>query len=70
MSWNYRVCRTKLNDNEADLFSIREVYCDEAGTPNGYAKAGVEHWESVDDLRGTLELMLKALDKPVIDDPL
>lgn len=64
MSWNYRVVRYQANSET--LVGLMEVFYGEDGTPNSYGLASVLHWESVDELRGTLQLMLKALDAPEI----
>lgn len=43
--------------NGETLFGLIEVFYDEQGTPDGYGLASVLHWESADELRGTLDLM-------------
>lgn len=58
--WNYRVC------NVDGLFSIQEVYYDDDNKPNGFCNASVDNWESTEDLKSTLESMLRAFDKPII----
>lgn len=71
MSWNYRVVhktrQARGTDEVVDLYSIREVYYDDDGKPNGWAKASVANWETLDDCAGTLDLMRGALDKPVME---
>lgn len=52
--------------------NIYEVYYDENGIPNAYTENPVSaggydiKLNGVDDVRKTLELMLKALDKPIL----
>jgi hypothetical protein len=71
MPWNYRVCKTKndgpLPDDDPFLYHIREVYYDKDGQIQGYAAASVDNWTSLEDLRGTVESMLRAFDKPVLE---
>ena len=62
VAWNYRVVRYKANGEV--LFGLMEVHYDAAGIPNGYALASVLHWQSLDELQGTLALMTEALLKP------
>ena len=66
MSWNYRVCRYRKNGET--LFGIREVYYDARGRIKGLTDASVDDWETHTDLKGTLTLMAKALDRPLLDE--
>lgn len=84
MSWNYRVIKTKLQYvdettighpvGETEHYTIREVYYDENGKPDGYTsnpikpEAFMEFEDStpIDDIRWQLKNMLVALDKPVL----
>ena len=66
--WNYRVVKSKQKD-DTYLYKIQEIYYEADGkTIKGYCPASVEDWETLKDLRGTLEKMLDACDKPVIGD--
>lgn len=82
MSWNYRIGthvfsykqvftdNPKLADQkDSRLFSIIEVYYDKNGNPNSYVdKANpLNNWESLEDLKGTVDLVKLALGKPIID---
>ena len=60
MSWCYRVVKYKAHGKQ--YWGIREVY-----DGNSYCSASVDDWETREDLKGTLELMLKAFDKPDMD---
>lgn len=62
MAWNYRVVRYEASGEM--LVGLMEVFYDEEGKPKGYGLASVLHWTSIDELRGTLDLMRKALDAP------
>ena len=68
MTWNHTVMRRKILNpvtKEIEIFySIHELF----GT-EGYTKESVDlgYLESVEDLRWTLEQMLKALDAPIMD---
>ncbi len=64
MSWNYRVVK---HDCEEDYYEIMEVYYDEEGNIDGYADTGCPHGESPEGIRRCLELMYRALDKPIIE---
>ncbi|RLC98987.1 MAG: hypothetical protein DRI65_17705 [Chloroflexota bacterium] len=75
MTWEYRVCREhyddeRILDDERDGFTIREVhYWDDdetkihVTTEREMAPFGL----SLDQIKSCLEMMTKALDKPVID---
>jgi len=66
MSWNHRVLKSK--DGDDDWFQIHRVYYDQYNKPNGWTKKGVTVCgNSIDDLRFTLNKMLEALDKEVIN---
>lgn len=65
MSWNYRVVRYVANGET--LYGLMEAYYDEEGKPNGYCAATVTDWESLDDLRGTLEQMLRGCSAQIIE---
>lgn len=82
MSWNYRIGTHLFSYKEVfvnnpklakrkdqRLFSIIEVYYDEAGNPKGYSKDAkpLKDWEDLSDLIGTMDLVKLAIDKPIID---
>lgn len=58
--WNYRVVE------EDSFLSIHEVYYTDAGEIDGWTDATHAGGESVKELRRELEMMLRALDKPVL----
>lgn len=65
MSWNYRVIKEPEEDHF--IYSIVEAYYDEAGLLNGYTDPLVG-WElSLEDLRHTLERMLEACGRDIIE---
>ena len=64
MSWNYRVC--SYTTNGETLFGIREVYYDTDGRVKRVAAASAGDWTSAEDVKRTLEMMLKACDLPVV----
>jgi len=79
MSWNYRLFKEKVKahpqtDEMIDRYTIREVYYDSEGIPNGYTaepmkpESFMEDTEStpIADIQWQLESMLKALTKPII----
>ncbi|ORB62779.1 hypothetical protein [Mycolicibacterium tusciae] len=59
--WNYRVVQSF---GQTEYF-IAEVYCD--GT-HGWVDRGHDllRWDDYDDLKGTVELIQKAFDKPLL----
>ena len=80
MTWNYRVMKHEGPDKDTGegeyWFAIHEVYYESAGVNEmtvssadvGYTTEPISlSAESVDDLRVTLQRMLAALDKPVLD---
>lgn len=65
MSWNYRVCKYK--SGEETLYGIKEVYYESDNvTIKGISKASVDNWTTEKELHGTLLLMTKALEKPIL----
>jgi hypothetical protein len=64
MSWNYRVIRSVDRDG-TEMYAIHEMYY---GPPDGPTADPVPVLgESLDDLRGTLEKMAKALYEPILN---
>jgi len=64
MSWNHRLLMFEEEVN--NYFQMHEVYY-ENDIPNGHTQnpTGV-HGDSVDDIKWQLEMMTKALDKPIL----
>lgn len=80
MPWNHRVVRRKqlpiVDLERPDYLCIHEVYFDagKEGTPHSVTNEGVTvgaeaetDAESIQEMRETLERMLRALDKPIVD---
>lgn len=71
MWWNNRVVRKEVRHGGKSwsLYSIHEVYYADDGTIELWTQNPVNlgDYESVDDLKGTLELVQKAFDKPVLE---
>ena len=67
MSWNYRVIKTVVPDHCA-WYTIEEVYYSD--DPIDLDKLGFgdakPYGDDIDELRGSLELMLGALEKPAL----
>ena len=61
--WNYRVVQSF---DQTEYF-IAEVYYDGDG-PRGWVESGRDflRWNDYDDLKGTVELIQKAFDKPLL----
>jgi len=70
MTWNHRVIRKEYPEAALDkvFYQIHEVYYDKEGNPELVTKEPIRFMEiSTDELRETLERVLRALDKPVLD---
>lgn len=65
VSWNHRVVRQVIHGEE--WLGIHETFYDIDGGMAWTEEPGGVVGESVEDLRVTLERMLSALDRPVID---
>lgn len=66
MSWNYRIIR-QVYENE-ETFSIKEVYYDEFGKPEGVTIDDVSpHGATFEELMHDLSHYLLAFDKPILD---
>ena len=62
MKWNYRVFRKNINDRE--WVYIKETYYDESGEVcSVLEEPETGYWESIDELRGSLEMMLSDVNK-------
>jgi hypothetical protein len=69
MKWNHRVVRFKTDDPDfSDWFEICEVYYHEDGEAFSHTAEGVAvSGHSLEELRETLQRMLKAIDHPVME---
>lgn len=65
MTWNYRIGAEKCGSRV--LYRVIEVYYKKNGKPNAWCETEVGDWESLGEIRDTLNLMAEAPDKPVID---
>lgn len=72
MHWNHRVIKRTDKSTGEDYYAIHECYYGvegEGGERVGWTKDPIApQGESLADLRWCLEHMLKALDKPIIED--
>lgn len=65
--WNHRVMKRKLESG--DFYGIHEVFYNEDGSIWSYTVDPIEVvGESIDELKQTLEWMLKCLDNPILVD--
>lgn len=64
--WNYRIL-VDIYYNE-EFFQIHEVYYDDEGKVNGYGENSVSIYteEGLDGVKWQLDMMNKALDKPIL----
>lgn len=72
--WNHRVVRRVYHagtDHEEVVYAIHEAYYETKGASSGPCSITTEPkgivGDNVEDLRETLQQMLKALDNPVLD---
>lgn len=68
MSWEYRIVRDRYYGDEH--FLIKEIYYDENNNIIATGSAPVPHGEDISEIKGTISLMNKAIEKEVIDIPL
>lgn len=61
--WNYRV----LQSFDQTEYFIAEVYYD-GDAPQGWVDSGLDfqRWDDYDDLKGSVEMIQKAFDKPLL----
>jgi hypothetical protein len=68
MTWNHRVIRRK--NERGEWLSIHEAYYSRRSTktPHSITMEGVSVvGENIEELRETLQRMLRSLDKPILD---
>lgn len=71
MSWNYRLAEKYVDYGEYDgiikEYRVVEAYYNEDGSIQGVTNfKDPNGWDNLDCLKGTLEKMLSAFDKPII----
>ncbi|MEW9674233.1 hypothetical protein [Ammoniphilus sp. 3BR4] len=66
MSWNYRVLKEPIDN--INTFRIIEVHYDDSGKIEAWNDntANILVWTSLDDLKGTVEYLSGAFQKPVL----
>lgn len=66
MYWNYRVVKSSVNGET--LYAVHEAFYKESLEPDSITENPITIYaESLEGLRQNLELILKALDKPILD---
>jgi len=66
MTWNHRV--VKFTEDSDDWYAVCEVYYNEDGTIYAHTQDGIRvSGESVEDLKETLERMLRCLDQGIVE---
>lgn len=70
--WNHRVVREVIEHPNLELsevvYQITEVYYNDEGAPSAWCqRSHSPYGNDLNDLRGELERMLRALDKPVLE---
>lgn len=67
MKWTYRVSKQTLKNGD-QVFAIREFYPNSKGELNSWGENEITPMGStLEGLKGELELIMKALDKEVVD---
>ena len=67
--WDYRVVRKELEDGSDESYSVQEVYYDdETGEPMAQTIDLMIEGDTITGMRTQLELMLKSLEEPVLDE--
>ena len=72
MHWNHRVISKQvpadIKGNTETAYEIHEVYYNEEGIPTSCTVDGITAFgETVEELKETLERMLKATEKPILE---
>lgn len=68
MSWNYRIIK-RIPEQGEPYYGIFEVYYDKYRNIKAWTTEPVTPvWEDIEDLKGSLELMLRAFEKDVLDE--
>ena len=69
MKWNHRVVRFETDDPDfSEWFEICEVYYERTGEAISHTAEGVAVCgHSLEEIRETLQRMLKALDHPIME---
>lgn len=66
MTWNHRV--VKFTENGEDWYAVCEVYYNDDGTIYAHTQDGIRvTGESVEELKETLERMLRCVDQKVVE---
>lgn len=65
MSWDYRIIRT--HEGGEAVFAIHEVYYSDRGPPMWSENAAYVVGASVEELKGQLEKMTQAFDRPIFE---
>ena len=67
--WDYRVVRKESEDGLDEWYSIQEVYYDdETGEPMAQTIDLMIEGDTITGMKTQLELMLKSLEEPVLDE--
>ena len=67
-AWDYRVVRKESVDGSDEWYSIQEVYYDGDGQPMAQTIDLMVDGDTIMEMRIQLELMLKSLEEPVLDE--
>jgi len=67
--WDYRVVRKESEDGSDEWYSVQEVYYDdETGEPMAQTVDLMIEGDTITGMRTQLQLMLKSLEEPILDE--
>ena len=68
-TWDYRIVRKESKDGSDEWYSVQEVYYDdETGEPMAQTLDLQIEGDTITGMRTQLQLMLKSLEEPVLDE--
>lgn len=67
--WNYRVIRKSHMESDTEVFEINEVHYNDQHQIEGWSTSPIAPMgEAVSELKGDIQLMWKAFEKPVLSE--
>ena len=66
--WDYRVVRKEYDCESGECYSVQEVYYDDDGKPMAQSIDLMIEGGTITEMKTQLELMLKSLEEPVLDE--
>ena len=63
--WNYRVVKTKDEEDQEEVLEIREVYYDQLGKPMGHYGATITG-DTLGEIETVLQMMTQSLERAIV----